>query len=94
MSTATATSPFPTTELDDGTLILGLDRYGMRVASFDGLLYYPTDCCDATAKGGLSTVYCRCCHRDVSVRYGGTPTLADVVEPYEPDEYRPASFAR
>ena len=86
MSTEPTTLPqFPITTLADGTVILGLDRNGMRIADFQGWLHYPTECCDGTLDGGG---FCKQCYSEVpSALYGGCPERADVVAAYDPATY-------
>ena len=89
MTTTPSTDPqFPTTTLPDGTVILGLDRNGMRIAATnEGWLFYPTECCDAFLDGGG---YCKACYHDVfNSLYGGCPERSDVVAPYDPATYVP-----
>lgn len=59
--------------------ILGSDSEGKIVAESDGLRYYLTDCCFASATGSANGVVCRECYKPVSSEFGGEPEA--VAEP-------------
>jgi hypothetical protein len=46
-------------------------RTGYLVAQNDGMRYFLTDCCQASAKGSMDAVVCRACYREVDDAYGG-----------------------
>ena len=53
--------------------ILGSDAEGKIVAQSDGVRYYLTDGCYASATGSGDGVVCRECYKPVSSEFGGTP---------------------
>jgi hypothetical protein len=59
----------PTFELPTVT-VLGRDATGC-VAESDGMRYYLTDCCAASAKGCDGYVGCRACYRPIDDALGG-----------------------
>lgn len=71
--TSTHTSPAAVT-------VLGRDNVG-TVAESDGIRYYLTDCCAASAKGCDGYIGCRSCYEPVDDALGGLPdgdlTFAD-----------------
>jgi hypothetical protein len=58
--------------------IVGRDHVG-RVAEHDGIRFYVTECCGASAKGSANSptgVCCRACHFPVDAALGGIPVQA------------------
>lgn len=53
-------------------LVLGRDDVGL-VAESDGMRYYLTDCCLASAKGCDGYVGCRACYQEIDPELGGIP---------------------
>lgn len=62
-----------------GVRVLGRDAVG-TVAESDGLRYYLTDCCGASAKGCDGYTGCRACHAEVDPALGGIPDGAFVTD--------------
>lgn len=54
-------------------LTLPVDKWGARYAHNGEGLYYPTECCGASAKGMEGGVGCRACYAEVDTRLGGIP---------------------
>ena len=48
---------------------LGRDDVGL-LAESDGIVYYLTDCCEASAKGLEDYVGCRACYREIDPALG------------------------
>lgn len=74
--TATATAAVVTTNMPD----LKVD--GGTFAACDGIVYFLTDCCKASAKGVEHGVACRACYRLVDERLGMAWMAADFVAEY------------
>lgn len=55
-----------------GVIVLGRDDVGI-VAESDGMRYYLTECCGASAKGGEYGTVCRACYEDIDPALGGLP---------------------
>lgn len=53
--------------------IIGRDASGRQVAECEGMRYYVTECCGASAKGAGDGVVCRACYQPVDDAYGGLP---------------------
>jgi len=51
-------------------VVLASDSVGGTLVAQDGIVYYLTDCCKASGKGGQHGVICRSCYRPVSDVYG------------------------
>lgn len=62
--------------IDTKVYVLGRDGIGW-VADSEGMRYYLTDCCGASAKGSVASgepaVVCRCCYVEVPDELGGLP---------------------
>jgi hypothetical protein len=57
-------------------LVLGRDDVGL-VAECDGIRYYLTECCGASAKGIEGGVGCRSCYRYIDDALGGAAMAPD-----------------
>jgi hypothetical protein len=55
-------------------LVLGRDEVGV-VAESDGMRYYLTPCCGASATGTADYVGCRACYAEVDPALGGIPDI-------------------
>jgi hypothetical protein len=51
--------------------------YNGRLVCCDGIVYYLTDCCQASGKGGASGVVCRACYRPVADQFGDGWLVSD-----------------
>lgn len=54
------------------TIVLGRDEIGV-VAESDGLKFYLTECCGASAKGLENYVGCRSCYQEIDPILGSVP---------------------
>lgn len=61
-----------TTTTDHEVIVLGRDHIG-TIAEGDGMRYYLTECCGASAKGCDGYVGCRACHQPIDDALGGLP---------------------
>jgi hypothetical protein len=52
--------------------IVATDEIG-RIAESDGIRFYVTECCRASAKGGEFGTICRNCYSPIDARLGGVP---------------------
>lgn len=56
---------------------LCLDSIGGELVVSDGVVYYLTECCKASGKGGEHGVICRACYRPVADVYGTAWMVSD-----------------
>lgn len=67
---------------DTGPIVLGRDDVGI-IAEGDGMRYYLTECCLASAKGMADCVGCRGCYTEIDPALGGLPPQSGPVpEPF------------
>lgn len=65
-------------------VVLGRDQIG-AVAEADGVRYYLTECCGASAKGCDGYIGCRACYHEVDPRLGGVPDKGMVLVREKPE---------
>lgn len=61
------------------SIVLGRDDVGVIARNADGMAYYLTPCCAASAKGCADYIGCRACYAEVDPGLGGTPDAAMVL---------------
>lgn len=54
------------------TIVLGRDAVGV-IAESDGMRFYLTECCGASAKGLEDYIGCRSCYGEIDPSLGGVP---------------------
>lgn len=60
------------TAASSAVIVLGRDAVGV-IAESDGMRYYLTDCCGASAKGCEDYIGCCACYREVHPALGDAP---------------------
>lgn len=63
--------------------VLGKDAFG-TLAVCDGIVYYLTPCCQASAKGGWEGTICRACYEPLPDEYGWACLWQDFATELEP----------
>lgn len=64
--------------------VVGRDEVGV-IAQSDGMSYYLTECCGASAKGCDGYIGCRACYQEIDPELGGTP---DSVHRWDPQTHK------